>query len=291
MAAFSFNFNLEHDVTASSSVSRPSSRSKTPSQSPRQSCQRLRTCPSILSTTFSTVPVGKVTFHIVNTNDANFRARTGTMNSILSTVDIQAGVYEGGFKLWECALDLVTFLEQRLETMPSTVLELGCGHGLPGICALQRGAEKVTFSDYNKEVLEWTTSHNVRKNVDDQTFRKAEFYAGAWRNMSTYMEQVEHRKATEMQYDLILTAETIYTEAVAMELYETIKRHLRRTRHARAIVAAKKYYFGTNGSVQHFVGLVRAEGLFTAEIVARECDGRSNIREIVQLTYARDTLQ
>jgi hypothetical protein len=51
-------------------------------------------------------------------------------------------------------------------------------------------------------------------------------------------------------------------------------------------VAAKKYYFGTNGSVQHFVGLVQAEGVFRAETVWEERDCRSNIREIVQLTYA-----
>jgi 2-polyprenyl-3-methyl-5-hydroxy-6-metoxy-1,4-benzoquinol methylase len=31
------------------------------------------------------------------------------------------------------------------------VLDLGCGHGLPGLVALQRGAA-VDFLDYNREV-------------------------------------------------------------------------------------------------------------------------------------------
>ena len=65
----------------------------------------------------------------------------------------------GGFKLWECAVDLASFLSNEWQigmrlglgpmkgpTMGRTlagkrVLELGCGHGLPGIVALINGAE------------------------------------------------------------------------------------------------------------------------------------------------------
>jgi hypothetical protein len=64
-----------------------------------------------------------------------------------------------------------------------------------------------------------------------------------------------------------------------------IKRHLRRTPGSRALVAAKKYYFGTGGSVQQFLELVRADGVFRADVVWQESDLRSNIREIVQLVY------
>lgn len=53
-----------------------------------------------------------------------------------------------------------------------------------------------------------------------------------------------------------------------------------------ALVAAKKYYFGTNGSVQHFLDLVQSEGIFKTEVVWEERDYRSNIREIVKVTYA-----
>ncbi|OWZ16922.1 hypothetical protein PHMEG_0009211 [Phytophthora megakarya] len=243
--------------------------------------------PSSDTAAFSAVQVGDLPFEIVNTTDACFLRRTGAISSILTTSDVQTGVYEGGFKLWECAVDLVTFVEAQLRqgvAMPTSVLELGCGHGLPGIHALLRGAKRVVFSDYNKEVLELTTCPNVLRNVQ-QSYDRAEFYAGAWSSMSTFMEEVEHRTDEQMQFDLILTAETIYTEAVAVELYQTIKRHLRRAPHARALVAAKKYYFGTNGSVQHFVGLVRSEGVFRAETVWEERDCKSNIREIVQLTY------
>ena len=62
----------------------------------------------------------------------------------------------GGFKLWECAVDLANYLCQQyqINSSPvgasfcsscpplsgSSVLELGCGHGLPGILLMLCGA-------------------------------------------------------------------------------------------------------------------------------------------------------
>lgn len=52
----------------------------------------------------------------------------------------------GGLKVWESSVDLVRFMRQQqqqgaLSLGPThAVLELGCGHGLPGIHALQSGA-------------------------------------------------------------------------------------------------------------------------------------------------------
>lgn len=68
-----------------------------------------------------------------------------------------------------------------------------------------------------------------------------------------------------------------------------IKRHLRRGPKAMALVAAKKYYFGTGGSVQNFLDTVNAEGIFSASVVWEEQDYRSNIREIVQLKYTEQS--
>ena len=66
---------------------------------------------------------------------------------------MEAGVYEGGRELWECAIDLVEWLAAHRR--PSgTVLELGCGRGLPGLWCLKRGAQQVVFSDYDADVLE-----------------------------------------------------------------------------------------------------------------------------------------
>lgn len=35
--------------------------------------------------------------------------------------DIKPGVYEGGFKTWECAVDLASYLAERSEEVISTV--------------------------------------------------------------------------------------------------------------------------------------------------------------------------
>ena len=61
----------------------------------------------------------------------------------------------GGFKLWECAVDLAQYLcreysldklitsktDPNFELVGKRVLELGCGQGLPGIVPLLAGAE------------------------------------------------------------------------------------------------------------------------------------------------------
>ena len=67
-------------------------------------------------------------------------------------------VYDtGGFKLWECGIDLAKYLAElwalkstRQETFCASeeehasskrALELGCGHGLPGIIAAMAGMQ------------------------------------------------------------------------------------------------------------------------------------------------------
>jgi hypothetical protein len=64
-----------------------------------------------------------------------------------------ARVDPGGFKLWECAVDLARFMCQHFHLqdfdqhaypqLPGCprVLELGCGQGIPGILLLKAGAD------------------------------------------------------------------------------------------------------------------------------------------------------
>ncbi|OQR84913.1 hypothetical protein ACHHYP_20619 [Achlya hypogyna] len=220
---------------------------------------------------------------IVNQSHPTFIQNTGALQKLLSTSDLETGVYEGGFKLWECSVDLIEYLEAHKEafgigTRSLRVMELGCGHGLPGIYALQQGAAHVLFSDYNSEVIDLATIPNAQR-VASAHLNRATFYSGDWGHMSAAMTAANE----DTEYDLILTAETLYTEEVTIALLETIKRHLKPS--GVALVAAKTYYFGTGGSVHHLKSLIAATGTMVATTVWNGNDCRSNIREIVQVTY------
>ena len=68
----------------------------------------------------------------------------------VSNYDLIPGEYEGGSKLWECSIDLAQYIVSV--SVRGSVLELGCGHGVPGMCALLQGCHPVVFSDYNDYV-------------------------------------------------------------------------------------------------------------------------------------------
>eukprot|EP00271_Cylindrocystis_brebissonii_P017149 TRINITY_DN4332_c0_g1_i1.p1 TRINITY_DN4332_c0_g1~~TRINITY_DN4332_c0_g1_i1.p1 ORF type:complete len:485 (-),score=95.49 TRINITY_DN4332_c0_g1_i1:388-1842(-) len=85
--------------------------------------------------------------------------------------DLVPGKYEGGLKVWECAIDLIEALRREMQDghllfRKKVVLELGCGHGLPGILACLKGATRVDFQDFNREVLTRLTIPNVEANME-----------------------------------------------------------------------------------------------------------------------------
>ncbi len=96
--------------------------------------------------------------------------------------DIQKRVYEGGFKVWECELDGLSFIfnsnELKTSLKDAKVLEIGCGAGLLGIGALECGASLAYFHDYNKEVLFYHTMINilVSKKGDIIRFKRKMFF-------------------------------------------------------------------------------------------------------------------
>lgn len=62
------------------------------------------------------------------------------------------------------------------------MLELGCGHGLPGVLCLLAGAE-VHFQDYNAAVLTGLTAPNVAANLarlPHGALRKRARYFAGW---------------------------------------------------------------------------------------------------------------
>ena len=90
--------------------------------------------------------------------------------------DLVPGKYEGGLKVWECSIDLCRYLAQDNNeiNIEGHILELGCGHGLPGCWVLKQAISNknedkcyVTFSDYNEFVLKDVTIRNVTMNVQE----------------------------------------------------------------------------------------------------------------------------
>lgn len=79
--------------------------------------------------------------------------------------DLVPGVYEGGGVIWECSIDLCRYLSDHSIVLQGHVLELGCGHGLPGCWVLQQARKradettKVLFCDFNEFVLDATISN------------------------------------------------------------------------------------------------------------------------------------
>ena len=172
--------------------------------------------------------------------------------------DLIPGMYEGGLKVWECAFDLVHYLsELECDFTGKSVLELGCGAGLPGIFALTKGAKNVHFQDYNPEVIDCTTVPNVLFNSeagDKDIEHKVKFYCGDWSKLTS--ELVGGSK-----YDVILTSETIYSLDSQPKLLAVLKQ-LSRQKTGVVYVAAKSFYFGVGGGVESFSQLVREDGTF-----------------------------
>jgi protein-histidine N-methyltransferase len=100
----------------------------------------------------------------------------GTRSNLLAgleATDLQTNIYEGGYKTWECALDLVKFLLDRgprkdLDDLVRVqhVIELGCGSAVPSLLlwmyALREGLGMVfTLADYNEDVVRLVTMPNL----------------------------------------------------------------------------------------------------------------------------------
>ncbi|KAE8688422.1 hypothetical protein F3Y22_tig00110987pilonHSYRG00366 [Hibiscus syriacus] len=216
----------------------------------------------------------------------------------LPNSDLVPGIYEGGLKLWEGSLDLVKALQSEIQNdhlslKGKRVLELGCGHGLPGIFAFLEGAAEVHFQDFNAEVLQCLTIPNVNANLLEKsqpdTASKARFFAGDWSEIHQLLPHAneseidsEHGQATG--YDVILMAETIYSIFAQRNLYGLIKKCMIHP-HGVVYMAGKKHYFGVGGGTRQFLSMLEKEGVMAATLVTEVADGSSNLREVWKLSY------
>lgn len=198
--------------------------------------------------------------------------------------DVVPGVYEGGFKLWECAEDLAMHLhsELRAELKGKTVLEIGAGHALPSVLAALSGAE-VTVHDFNEDVLRHASVPNLCMNLAKHGEGVASktpprYIAGDW---GTIAALVGHAS-----FDVVLSSETVYAEDQLRPLASCMLSVLKHG--GCALVAGKTYYFGVGGGMQAFRTVVAqvAEEMgmrVDISIVKELRDRRSNVREIARI--------
>ena len=222
----------------------------------------------------------------------------------LSNDDITPNVYEGGFKTWECAVDLANYLiSQNFEFAKDggrdvQIVELGAGTALPSLALLRqwRSTSSLTersptlhifLADYNRSVLELATIPNLfltwncnaatksgecdvspKMLLDflrDLERHKVTVYAvvGSW--SPSFHSLISRRLSTVCPVDtLILASETIYSpisiRMFTATLLDLLSNASARGGTARALVAAKRVYFGVGGGVDEFLRVLEHMG-------------------------------
>lgn len=79
----------------------------------------------------------------------------------------------GGHRIWQGSLDLLRYIEEmNPQVNESTiVVELGCGHGLPGTYMLRKGA-CVYFQDLNEDSLSKATLPTIVTNCGSNAINR-----------------------------------------------------------------------------------------------------------------------
>ncbi|KAK3603655.1 hypothetical protein CHS0354_017371 [Potamilus streckersoni] len=217
---------------------------------------------------------------VQKTASDSLSAACSVSQAMQSHSDIIPNVYEGGLKVWECAIDLLEFLQNaEISFVGKSVLELGCGAGLPGILAAKQGAALVHFQDYNSDVLEFYTIANVRLNQIEESGKcTCRYFSGDW---SSFQEQSHSILGETLRYDIILTAETIYKTENYSKLISVFKSCL--AKDGIVYLAAKSNYFGVGGGTRDFEQFVKKHSQFASEVCRTIEAGVP--REIIQLTH------
>ncbi len=226
--------------------------------------------------------MSKITFNDKNLSNIyldSYELKNSIIKSakIPENTDLVKGIYEGGIKIWECSIDLLNFLPSIYENINlnnENILELGCGHGLPGIYLLLKGGN-VTFQDFNKEVLDIITKgylNQLKEKFNLDLFNKSSFENGDWGNFKS-----------DKKYNIIISCDTLYNTDNYEKIYNILKNYL--SKNGKALFATKKFYFGVGGSSSEFMYFIKEKGEFEVNKIKEINDGISNLRLIVEIKW------
>ncbi|KAF2219446.1 hypothetical protein BDZ85DRAFT_285286 [Elsinoe ampelina] len=228
----------------------------------------------------------------------------------LSTSDISSQIYEGGFKTWECSLDLASLLLDRCSKGSvdgldgvANVVELGAGSALPTLVLFQLAladgrAVKFTVADFNADVLRLVSLPNLllawaklkgKEGMEgdsgdlDVTEELVREFEGDLRKAGVEVKLLSGPwggdmvklmpQSVEGKSTLVLAAETIYSPASLQSFVDLVHGVLRGGATNKAYVAAKKFYFGVGGSVDALKASCREKGLTAAEVETTALNG------------------
>ena len=197
--------------------------------------------------------------------------------TVPENTDLISGKYEGGIKIWECDYDLLEFLPSIYDDSwkNKNVLDLGCGHGLPGIYLLLKGINEICFQDFNKEVLDHITKSYINQLSDNfgLNFEKNVNYRyGDW-GLFQY----------DKKFDIIISGDTLYNNENYEKIYNLIKNNL--NKNGEAYFASKRFYFGVGGGSSEFRQYINDRNDFNIAQVKQIKDGINNIRVILKITW------
>ncbi|KAL2814785.1 hypothetical protein BJX63DRAFT_190860 [Aspergillus granulosus] len=252
--------------------------------------------------------------------------QNGELIAGLEKGDINPNFYEGGFKTWECSIDLGRLLVgEEVRGEDRHVVELGAGTAVPSLTlfaqllsqtdsgSTEKRASRAhfTFADYNSAVLRlvtlpnliltwnyFTTQRNTAQSSDLQDENQVDepeeemlditpellsafqtdlakrgitisFVSGAW--SPTFVDLVFWSPELVGFKTLVLASETIYSPPSLHAFSETLQALLERpSAESRALVAAKKVYFGVGGGVDEFLAVLRTISESSASIKVEE---------------------
>ncbi|KAM7459124.1 hypothetical protein BLSTO_00143 [Blastocystis sp. subtype 1] len=180
----------------------------------------------------------------LNVANLNFIHYAGAIGG---ATDIVPGQFEGGHRIWQGCIDLLRYLEENpFPVNASTVVvELGCGHGLPGCYMLRKGA-RVYFQDYNEDSLEKATLPTIVVNCGVDAVNRAKLICAEWSQTAAMIP--------EPKVDLILASDTIYTPATIRAFISVVNQIA--TPETMVVIASQRYYFGLGGGTQALNALI-----------------------------------
>jgi hypothetical protein len=154
----------------------------------------------------------------------------------------------------------------------------------------------VVFTDLNDFVLIDATLSNVVLNTTElvspeQLSRYVQLGAGDWLDMSRLLLQNDSdygagknlHLPVDGKFDLILAAETLYSEEACSDTAKLMARHLKPETGV-GYVATKRYYFGVGGGVDSFLHCAGAlDSQLAIDRVQVYDSGSGNIREVLKV--------